>query len=476
MGTAGERGVRLVRNMILARVLAQSQFGLMAIILTVTNIFDAFTEVGVRMSVIQNKDGANDEYLNVAWWLQAVRGAAMTLLGILVAPVIAHFYRKPELTDMMRLAFLALFFRGLVSPKMGVLLKQLKYGRAVLLTVGSQAIGTFIAIGLTLVLRNVWALVIGFVVEQAILCFLSHIVVPFVPTLRIHKDSLSKLLKFGRGLAGSPIMTIISFSADVMVLARMISDTLLGMYSLASNLAHLPMALYSKVVSPVLLPAFSKKQDERQALCRALLAVSRIAAILGLPFFVFTIICSKSILRLVYGPDYSAISVPYSLLSACMVTQTQVAPFSQIYLALGKSYLHRRFVAMRVAVIVCLMYPAIVAYGTVGSAFVMLLAFLVTLSLQVIFAKRLIGLTITSYLISWLPGLLGCGIVLACAIFLQALGVKSAPTKVAAAGLSCILAWAIVFLCLQSKGPLNSKRISNIEQRISKFKIPCSLF
>lgn len=59
-GTGFERVLRLVRNMILARVLAPNEFGLMAIVIAASTAFEAFAEVGVRLSVIQNKMGANN--------------------------------------------------------------------------------------------------------------------------------------------------------------------------------------------------------------------------------------------------------------------------------------------------------------------------------------------------------------------------------------------------------------------------------
>ena len=68
-GSVAERGLRFVRNMILARLLAPEELGLMALIIAATVILDAFTEVGIKQSVIQNKNGAKREYLNVAWWI-----------------------------------------------------------------------------------------------------------------------------------------------------------------------------------------------------------------------------------------------------------------------------------------------------------------------------------------------------------------------------------------------------------------------
>ena len=116
-GTGFERVMRLVRNMVLARVLAPKEFGLMAIVLAASLAFEAFTEVGVRLSVIHNKRGAGREYLNVAWWVQALRGLGLFVIAYLTSPWISQFYKNAELLPLMRVAFVAVLLRSLMSPR-----------------------------------------------------------------------------------------------------------------------------------------------------------------------------------------------------------------------------------------------------------------------------------------------------------------------------------------------------------------------
>jgi len=464
VGTVTERGLRSIRNMILARILAPNEFGLMAIVMVVAMVFETFTEVGVRLSVIQNKRGANREYLNTAWWLQAIRGLVLFLVGIFLAPLISSFYNKPELLNLLRVAFLAILFRGLISPRMSVLRKEYKYGRVVLLSQGSGIIGTFVAIGLAFMIRNVWALVIGFVAESAVLCVLSYALVPFLPKFGIDRKSLSELMKFVRGLIGSPILKLIALQADIVVLGKMVTEDRLGIYFLAVQLAYLPVVLFNRIIRPVLLPAFSEKQDDKDFLCRALLKISRGAAILGIPFTAFMASCASGILLLAYGPKYVAVAAPFAVLSVCGLIRMQSGVFVAAYLALGRPHLIRRFAALQAAIVVCLIYPAIVMFDLPGATAVILLASIVTLCFQVLFMKRLIGLQFLEYVRCWLPGLLACSIVLASATLLQVFGIQSAVCNVVIVGLSCIAACALALFFLKSNGQSAYGSRRNIER------------
>ena len=85
-------------KVILTRLLAPEAMGLMVLIISLTALFEALTEVGIRQSVIQNKKGAQREYLNMAWWFQSLRGIGLYAVAFIVARWICHFYfDKPDL-------------------------------------------------------------------------------------------------------------------------------------------------------------------------------------------------------------------------------------------------------------------------------------------------------------------------------------------------------------------------------------------
>ncbi|MEA3224546.1 MAG: oligosaccharide flippase family protein, partial [Planctomycetota bacterium] len=225
VGTVVERGLRLIRNMILTRILAPDEFGLMAIINVVAMALEAFMEVGVKQSVIQNKQGADADYMNVAWWMQAIRGLCLYGIAILLTPWISSFYGKPELLKLLRFAFIAVALRGFISPRAFVLEKEYKFGRVVFLTQGSAILGTVIALAAALVVRSVWALVFGFVAESFLLCVLSYVFAPFLPKFEINRKCLAELMRFARGMFGLAILTVVARESDILVLGRIVTET-----------------------------------------------------------------------------------------------------------------------------------------------------------------------------------------------------------------------------------------------------------
>jgi len=406
IGTFAGRGMRFIRSMILARILAPDQIGIMAIIMSFSMAFEALTEVGVKQSIIQNKRGADTNYLNVAWWMQAIRALCLYGIAVLSAPWISSFYGNPDLLKLLRVAFIAIALRGFVSPRAHVLEKEYKFGRAVFLVQGSAILGAIISIGLALVIRNVWALVIGFVAEMALLCIMSFILVPFRPGFHIDRKCLGELMKYARRMFGLPVLAMLSFQAPILVLGKVISADQLGLYSFAALFAYIPIELFMKIISPVLLPAFSEKQDDKEALCRGLIKTTWWTAFFIIPSIAFMACCSRELLLLAYGPRYVAMALTFTVLCFEILARNEATILAGLYLAVGLPNLQRRFAIVRAVFIIGLIYPAAVRFGPLGTASVITLSNFVILFMQTMKTREVIGLKFSRYIRSYIPGLL----------------------------------------------------------------------
>lgn len=398
-----ERLTRLVRNMILARLLAPEDFGLMAIIMAASVFVEASGDIGIRQSVIHNIQGRDPEYLNMAWWLQTVRALCLYAIAFLVAPLISWFYGRSELVLILRIAFVTMIFNGVMSPRAHVLEKELRFGRWVFIAQGSAALSTVLTVTLAFWIRNLWALVIGFTVEAILRCLLSFIFCPFRPRLRIDRRSLSELLRYARGMLGLTLLTIVAVKTDVVVLGKLVSAEQVGIYALAFTLAQQPTVMFGYTIGRVLLSVFAQEQDSKQVLRRYVLRITRLTFMFGIPLLILVVIYAKQILSLVWGPKYAAGAIPFAILCFSMLFSIQGLTLSKIYLAVGQPHLHRRFVTLLAILIIGMMYPGVVLFGLSGAAGVLLLSNAIAVCAQVIWVRKVIGLRFRDYIRCLIP-------------------------------------------------------------------------
>lgn len=381
-GTVSEQGLRFLRNIILTRILAPEAFGIMAIILAVNTFIESFTEVGIRQAVIQNKGSEEKSYLNTAWFLGLSRSIILYILAYLLAPLAAEFYENPQLVQFMRIAFLSIIFKGAMSPKSYIALKQLKFGKWVALFNGGGILGIIITCILALFLKNIWALILGFTSEAMFRFLISFILCPYKPSFVFNREHWITIFTYAKGMLGLPILTFIFMRTDIFVIGKMFSSKELGLYSMAAALAALPMHL-GGVFDQLLLPVFSKMQHNFKELNKNLVKVTLIICSALFPSSIFIYLAGKEILSIVYGSEYGLMAIPFSIIFTTMVVRISSIPVASIYLAVGKPALHRKFTGIRAVLMVILIYPFIEWFGLIGAAAAGLFSMIVSYYFQI---------------------------------------------------------------------------------------------
>ena len=89
------RGLGLVRLVILARILAPADFGLMGIALLAMATLDTFSQTGFNAALIQKKEDV-ESYLNSAWTITIFRGIVLFVVLYFSAPYVATFFKSTE--------------------------------------------------------------------------------------------------------------------------------------------------------------------------------------------------------------------------------------------------------------------------------------------------------------------------------------------------------------------------------------------
>jgi lipopolysaccharide exporter len=394
-GTIADNVTRFARNMILARLLAPEAFGIMGTVVAILSAFEALTQVGIRQSVIQNKKGADTEFLNVAWLLSMARGLGLYAIVFMSSPLIGSFYGRSDLIGILRVVAITLIINGAISPRLHVLEKNLQFKYWVFIVQGAGITGAIAGILAAFYLLSVWALVLAYVTEAIIKCSLSYIICPIRPTLNIHSNSLHEIFEYSRRMFGLPILLMIFSQADIFVIGKVLDLDALGIYTLAKMLAETPITIFSMIISPLLMPIFAGIQDDRMKLRRMMFFVVEIVTTFCIPLFAFLIIYAKPLITIVYGEKYQVASVPFRILCVYAFFFVISVVIMQMFLALGSPNLQRTASIWRAVIFSMLIYPLTYHYGLIGGSITILISTLLSLALQTKYTFRLIDMGIS---------------------------------------------------------------------------------
>jgi O-antigen/teichoic acid export membrane protein len=443
-GSVAEQAIRFARNMILARLLAPGDFGTMAIVLSAASLIDTLTDVGVRGAIIQNPRGSEDVYLNASWSLGMGRAVGTYVLIFALAPWIASFYGRVELTALLRVALLSSIFNGAMSPRSILPQREMKFARWTAISNGGGISGVLLTVILSFFIRDVWALAIGYSAENAFRCLLSYVFCPGLPSLKWDWRAARELLTYSRGVFGLSFLNIIIGRADVFVLARLFSSTDLGLYTMGVSLVMTPLSFITSMMGQVLFPALARVQEDTERLNRISIEVTSLLSLLLLPAVVSVSLCAPSLLRVFYGARYAAASVPLCVASAVVFFTVVNGPFTLVLLATGRPALHRTAVVVSACVMLVAVYPACTILGTGGGQFAALLAAIAGFAYQIIRMRALTAMDLRRYGSVFVTPALASAAILGVVFAIRLLGLMtSAASDIAICGVSCLAVYAL---------------------------------
>ena len=357
----------LLRSVVLARLLSPEIFGLWAICTTLVRALKVFSETGLSSALIQRQDRAA-EAVDTAFTLLIVRGALLTLITVAAAPYFAFFYEKPILEPLVSILAVAFLISGFHNIHTVLYEKELKYRRLVLLEQLSQILTFIFVVVVAYIYRNIWALVAGHLAAAVISVVMSYLVISDKPRIKFNKKIAWELFHYGKYVSGAAIVVFLTFEIDNLVIAKLLGMEALGFYTIAFMLGNLPATHLAKVVSGVMLPAYSKLQLDLNALRSAYLRTLEFVSLFAIPTAVGLCVLAPQIVGVIYGERWLPAVEALRVLAVFGCVRSISALRGYLFNAIGKPQTTFYITVTKLIIIAVLIYPLTVTYGIVGAA------------------------------------------------------------------------------------------------------------
>jgi O-antigen/teichoic acid export membrane protein len=330
----------------LARILSPSAFGIVSMVVIFTNFAALFIDMGFGVALIQKKDADNEHYSSV-FWLNLAIGIFLYLLFFIAAPFLSVFYHEPQITALVRVICLSFIINALSSIQSNLLIRDLKFKEKVIINWISMIVGYSVAFYLAYNNYGTWAIVwmtLATALVNTILYWLSS---NWYPNFRFNILKIKELSSFGFNVLGDTTVNYWSRNFDNFLIARVLGSAELGLYTRAYSLMLLPLRNISSVITKVMFPAFSKKQDDIQSIKLYYLKIIKFISLLTFPAMIGLSLVSKEFVLLFFGASWSGMIGVLSILSLVGTFQSVFSLNGMIYNSLGKAD-----IAFRVSIIV----------------------------------------------------------------------------------------------------------------------------
>ena len=349
----GGQGVRLLSNILLAQVLLSEDFGLMGLVSIVMAGLLMFSDIGIGPAIIQNKR-TDADFLNTAWTLQVGRGLLLWGAAAALAGLAEELLQAPGLAVILPVVGFTALIQGLQSTNWFTANRNLSVRRMMSIELGTVVVQAVVMVAWAyLVSASVWALVAGGIASTLFHTALSHLLPGIRNRFRLDRSALRELVRFGRWLFLSTILTFFSMHIDKLLLVRFTSTQTFGVFFIGQQLANLGPAVAGKIGQLVGFPALSEVFRERPRDFQRVFLKLRLFTILPIhALLLVMILLGPSLFYVFYPVRFWGAGWIVQLLAVAGIASLVNRSYGATYMATGNPFLNMSIVAAQVVITV----------------------------------------------------------------------------------------------------------------------------
>lgn len=373
-----DRLIGLISMIVLARLLAPADFGIIAMAVLVIGLVDVFLDLGVNIALIQRTTLTQSHY-DSAWTLRLGQTIVATVVLVLCAPLAAQYFNDPRITPVLRVMAFSLLLSGLENIGVIEFQKEMQFARDFRFEFTKRIVSFVVTIAAAWLMRSYWALVVGTLAGRAFGAVLSYFVHPMRPSLSVDK---------ARDIFGVSQWTLIRGIGEFLdqnlprwIVGGREPATVMGRYSVADDIAFFPSSSLLIPLNRVLFPAFVLAKEDPPELKRIFLLAQGVQTLVGIPMAVGLILVAHEAVAVLLGDNW-LMAVPFiQLLSVVRIVAAITASGGYVLAALGEFRTLAAFTWVRVVLFALAAYVLFPGTGAIGIALLRAVFVIVVLAL-----------------------------------------------------------------------------------------------
>ena len=425
------RTLGLGSTLVLVRLLAPEDFGLVALATSFAIALDVCLSIGVEDQIVRTPNPRPALY-HTAFTLNLMRSVLSATAVVLAAAPAARFFGDPRLEDVLLAIAFSAGAAGLTNVGTVDFRRHMTFDKEFKLQLLPRLLGISVTVGSAFLLRSHWALVMGIVANRIALVLMSYAMHPYRPRLE---------LSAWRELAGVSVWSwllsvvcVIRDKIDSLVIGRMLSPTQVGVFAVGIEVSTLPA---TEVVDPICracMPGFAGalRTGSTDEVGEAYLRIVALIALLVLPAGFGISLVAGPVVALGFGQDWLE-AVPVVAVLGAAWTMTLFGNVSTALLNARAMLRTLMCIAAVSAVARLPLLPFFISqHGLTGAAIATALIVVAEHSLLVAYALRLLRLPASRLLARALRPAVATA-VMALVLWSSGLGWTAAPPNAGAA-------------------------------------------
>lgn len=350
----GQDLMQFVVTVILARLLAPAEFGMIAMLAIFMAVAQSLIDSGFGSALIQKQDAGHVDECSIFYFNILVGVIAAGLL-CLVAPGIASFYDTPILVPLTRALSLNLVINAFGLIHTSLLTKHIDFKTQLKVSLLAMFFSGTLGIFMAYHGFGVWSLVAQSLSQNFFRTCLLWLFVSWRPSWAFSFRSLRTLFVFGSNLLFSGLLETVFQNIYLVIIGKFFSSADLGFYARAKGIQQLPTHNIAGSVSRVTYPVFSSRQEDKKRLKVGVRKALSFMAMVNFPIMIGLAVVAEPLVRVLLTDKWLP-CVPYlQLLCAADILYPLHAINLNVLSAQGRSDLYLKLeVSKKILIVVAI--------------------------------------------------------------------------------------------------------------------------
>lgn len=295
--------ISFISTLILTILLSPAVFGVFFVVSAFMSFLGYFSDIGLAAALIQKKDDPTEFELSTVFTIQQLIVGGLVIIGMIFVPIINNFYNLGLEGEFLLRAFLIAFFLSSLKTIPSVILeRKLQFNLLIIPQILETS--SFYIIAIVVAARGggvssfAWAALgrglIGLIV--------IYIIYPWRISFSLSVPIAKKLMSFGFPFQINSMLALIKDDLMTIFLGKVLPFELVGYIGWAKKWAEVSLRLIMDSVIRVTFPAFSRLQQNKEILRKAIEKSMFFLALFIFPATVFLVALIKPMV--LYIPKY----------------------------------------------------------------------------------------------------------------------------------------------------------------------------
>lgn len=292
----GAQGVTLLVSLVLARILDPEVYASLALVTVVTSVLQVFLDGGFSNALIQKKDADDIDFSSV-FFFNLLSGIALYIVLFFAAPLIASYYRMPELTSVIRVLGLTLIIFSLKSVQQAYIARNMMFRTFFFATLGGTIGAAIIGIVFAVLGYGIWALVLQHIFNMLVDTIILWVMVDWHPKMVFSWKRLRILLSYGWKLLVSGLIDTIYNSLRKLIIGRVYTPSDLAFYDQGQKYTEVVVTNINSSIDSVLLPTMSSQQENSDIVRKMTRRSIQVSTYIMMPIMAGIAACAEPLVR-----------------------------------------------------------------------------------------------------------------------------------------------------------------------------------